>query len=321
MKHDFLKTVNSHSSRRSFLQRAGAALGVGFVAPLSGWVGAVSASEAPSNSATKTLIGSNIYGWGQYAQREKKKLNKEEVMSALRDAGYDYLEDFLDSNQPENTARLAEQMRAKGLTPVTLYTGGRLHEADKAKEVVHKILAAARICRAAGFQCLSCNPDPIGRDKTEAELKNQAAALTDLGSGLKEIGLRLGVHHHLPELAKQAREFHYIFQHSPPELVGFCYDVHWVYRGGIKPLEALKAYGQRIVSWHLRQSRNGIWWEDLDEGDIDYPAVARYAKENNLARLFTVELALENGTQITRSALENHRRSLEFVRRVFDARS
>jgi len=72
-----------------------------------------------------------------------------------------------------------------------------------------------------------------------------------------------------------------------------------------------------VVSWHIRQSRNKIWWEDLDEGDIDYTAVAKWIGERQLARVFTVELALENGTKITRSAIENHRRSREFVRKVF----
>jgi hypothetical protein len=36
-----------------------------------------------------------------------------------------------------------------------------------------------------------------------------------------------------------------------------------------------------------------------------------------LPPIYSVELALEDGTKITRSAVENHRRSREFVRRVF----
>lgn len=85
------------------------------------------------------------------------------------------------------------------------------------------------------------------------------------------------------------------------------------------PLDALKQYGDRVVTWHLRQSRDGVWWEDLDTGDVDYEAVAKYAKEHSLPRRFTIELALEAGTKITRSVLENHRRSREFVRRVFES--
>lgn len=309
--------ARAHSSRREFIRQAAAAtLGLAAAPSL---VDSILAAETESPVKEPGLVGSNVYGWTQYYQREKKPFDAGEVMSALRDAGYDYLETFLDAGQPDNNARLAEQMKAKGLKPVTLYTGARLHEPDKAKEVIKSLLAAARVCQEAGFRCWSCNLDPIGREKTDEELKNQVAALKDLCAGLKEIGLRLGVHHHLPEMANKAREFHYVFRNTDPALVGFCYDVHWVFRGGIKPMDALKEYGDRVVSWHIRQSRNGVWWEDLDTGDVDYAEVANYAQTHKLPRRFTVELALENGTQITRSAVENHRRCREFVRRVFGA--
>ena len=264
-------------------------------------------------------MGSNIYGWGQYAQRENRKLDVEEVISALRDTGYDYLESFMDAARPEENARFAAQLRTKGLQPVSLYVGARLHEAGKAGEVVNKVLAAAKVCREAGFQVLSCNADPIGREKTDEELKTQSAAMSELGEGLNALGLRLGIHQHLPEMANKAREFHYVFDHTKPGVVGWCYDVHWVWKGGVMPLDALRQYGERVVTWHLRQSRQGIWWEDLDKGDVDYVAVAAYAREHKLPRRFSVELALENGTKITRSVVENHRRSREFVRRVFES--
>jgi hypothetical protein len=35
----------------------------------------------------------------------------------------------------------------------------------------------------------------------------------------------------MPEMANHAREFHYNFKHTKPEDVGFCYDVHWVWKG------------------------------------------------------------------------------------------
>ena len=84
------------------------------------------------------------------------------------------------------------------------------------------------------------------------------------------------------------------------------------------PEDALKQYGNRVVTWHLRQSRDRVWWEDLDTGDVDYEAVAKYARVHKLPRRFTVELAIEPGTKITRSVVENHRRSREFLRRVFE---
>lgn len=304
-------------TRRRFLRRAGtSAAGCVLGSGLVPWPAAGAATPADS-SADGGLVGSNIYGWTQYAQREKRKLEVGEVISALRDCGYDYLENFMDVARPEANAEFAQALKQKGLRPVSLYTGARLHEADKADAVVDRVLAAAKVCAQAGFTVLSCNPDPVGRAKTDAELATQAKALTRLGQGLKALGLQLGVHHHLPEMADQAREFHYNFQHTPADLVGFCYDVHWVWKGGVPPAEALRLYGNRVVTWHLRQSRNGIWWEELDDGDVDYQFVATYVKEHKLPRRFTVELALEAGTKVTRSVVENHRRSRQWVRRVF----
>jgi inosose dehydratase len=302
----------SVSSRRGFIRIAGLAM-------------AAAAARLPAGAAAETgaqpriPVGSNIFGWGQYYQREGKNVNDhlEDVLSALRDAGYDYLEGFADVARPENIARSAEQMRAKGLKPVCVYSGARLHEDGKAQETVEKLLAAAKVCQQSGFTILDCNPDPIGREKTDAELAVQAKALNELGRGLKQLGMKLGIHNHTPEMANHAREFHHIFRETDPAWVGLCYDVHWVFRGGIAPDDCLKQYGTRIVSWHLRQSRAGLWWEDLDTGDIDYSAVAAYVKERRLNAPYTVELALENGTKITRSVVENHRRSREFVRQVF----
>jgi inosose dehydratase len=312
----FVHASVARSSRREFIRHIGSAVALGAVtSPFA----RSHAAESQRPAAQKTLVGSNSYGWGQYAQRDKKKLDVEEVISALRDTGYDYLEYTLNVAQPEENAKFAEQLKAKGLQPVSLYTGARVHDAAKAEAVVARILAAAKVCQQAGFQVISCNADPIGRAKTDEELKTQAAALSELGEGLNALGLKLGMHHHMPEMANRAREFHYNFDRTKPAVVGWCYDVHWVWKGGVMPPDALKQYGDRVVTWHLRQSRDGVWWEDLDTGDVEYFAVANYARTHNLARRFTVELAIESGTKITRSVVENHRRSREFVRRVFES--
>jgi sugar phosphate isomerase/epimerase len=298
-------------SRREFLRTAA---GLVAAASLPGFARAAAPAPVPA----KPLVGSQLYGWGQFYQRDGKDLNAnlDEVFSALRDAGYDYAEGFLDAGNPEANLKFAARCRAKGLKPVAMYTGGRLHD-EKAAEAVAKILAATKACQEAGFLVINCNPDPIGREKTDEELKRQVAALIELGRGLQAQGLRLGIHHHTPELVSQAREFHYNFRNSPKEIVGFNIDTHWMYRGGLPPMDALRDYHDRVVSWHLRQSRDKVWWEDLDSGDVDYVEIARFAKDHQLAPIYSVEIALEGSTKITRSAVENHRRSREYVKRVF----
>lgn len=297
-------------SRRRFIAGTTAA---SIAATFSDPLGLVAADPAP-----EARVGSQLYGWGQYYQRDGKRLegHLDEVFSALRDAGYDHAEGSLNLGDPEANGTFADRMKAKGLRPVAIYTGGRLHD-DEAETVIEQIVRAARICREAGYRVINCNPDPIGREKTDPELARQVRSLERLGNELRAVGLQLGIHHHTPAMRSEAREFHHNFQHTRPENVGFCYDVHWVYRGGVTPRKALEQYGDRIVSWHLRQSRDGVWWEDLATGDIDYAAVAAVAQQRNLAPVYSVELALESGTKITRSVVANHARSRDFVRRIF----
>lgn len=270
-------------------------------------------------SAHRPLVGTQLYGWGQYYDRAGKNLDQhmEEALGLIRDGGFDYAEGSLDVAHPENHAKFAARLQKASLRPVSLYTGGAFHVPGKATETAENIARAAKSAKEAGFTILVCNPDPIGREKTDEELKTQAAALAQLGAELHRSGIKLGLHHHTPEMRSNGREFHSNFRLTSPSTVGFCYDVHWVYRGGIQPADALREYGPRIVAWHLRQSRNQIWWEDLAPGDIDYTAVAKYARSHRLADHLTVELALENGTAVTRTVFENHRRSRQFVREVF----
>ena len=134
----------SRQSRRDFIRHVGTAIAVG---PVMSPFTRSPAAETKSVAANKTLVGSNIYGWGQYAQRDKKKLDVEEVVSALRDCGYDYLEGFMNLGQPEENAKFAAQLKAKGLQPVSLYTAARVHESGKASETVAKILARHQLQR------------------------------------------------------------------------------------------------------------------------------------------------------------------------------
>lgn len=312
-------------SRRQFLVTAAA---VGMSSSLSGeaaWWTKAPDRKAANQAGTKVpiqpwkrpLVGSQIYGWGQYYQRNGKDLNFDEVFSALKTAGYDYAEGNLNQIDHAANARFSEQLRQHGLVPVSLYTGGAFHITGKATETAHRIAAAALAAQQHGFEIIVLNPDPIGRDKTDAELAIQASALAELGQELTRAGMKLGLHQHTPELRNGAHEFHANFQQTKSAEVGFCIDTHWLYRGGVAPLDALAQYGDRVCSWHLRQSRGGIWWEDLDAGDIDYTAIAARAKARKLPLRYTVELALEPGMVLTRDGVANHARSRQWVKRVF----
>jgi sugar phosphate isomerase/epimerase len=125
------------------------------------------------------------------------------------------------------------------------------------------------------------------------------------------------VHQHAPELREEAREWRSELRNTNPDLVSFCVDVDWLKRGGQDPMALLKEAGKRIASLHLRSARNGVWMEELGDGDIDYRQVAAYMKEIGYQGYLVVELAYEKQTNPTRNLEENMRRSRLYAEKVF----
>jgi inosose dehydratase len=301
------------TSRRNFIKQGAATVAAVALAP------GLVASPKSGISSSRNLVGSGIYGWGQYYHQLMGKnayAHLDEVCSAIRDCGYDYAEGFIDLKNPEKNAELIEMMKTKGLKPVCIYTNAPLHDA-KADESIAQLIAGAKVCRDSGVRIIDINPQPIGREKTDAELKKQVESLNKLGVEFEKLGVKLGIHNHTPEMLSGHREFYADLRQTVPKRVGFCYDVHWVYRGGIPAMECLNEFGSRVTHWHLRQSRGGIWWEALDDGDVDYYAIAKFAREHHLTAPYTVELALEKGTKVTGDVIKDHKRSREYVRKVF----
>ena len=118
------------------------------------------------------------------------------------------------------------------------------------------------------------NPSPIRwggpQSKTDDQLKLQARLLSQLGARLSDLGLVLAYHNHDAELRHAAREFHHMMLGTDPSTVTLCLDAHWIYRGSgnssVALFDVLKLYGPRISELHLRQSRDGVWTEDLCDG-------------------------------------------------------
>ncbi|HMO66820.1 MAG TPA: hypothetical protein PKE47_16655, partial [Verrucomicrobiota bacterium] len=108
--------MNPPMTRRAFLARA---------APAAAALAAPPAQPAPAPAAP--LFGTQLYGWGQYYSRAGRNVNDhlDEVLSAVRDTGFYYAEHGLGAARPELNAAFAVRLRAKGLRPVSLCTGGR----------------------------------------------------------------------------------------------------------------------------------------------------------------------------------------------------
>src|SRR5207245_111316 len=126
----------------------------------------------------------------------------------------------------------------------------------------------------------------------------------------------LWLHNHDPEMRDGARELRFTLDNTDPTLVGYCADVHWIYRGGGDPYDYLERYGSRLGSLHVRNSHGGVWMEELGDGDLDYRRVRQILDRQGFGGPIIVELAIEPGTPQTRPLVESARMSREYAQAI-----
>jgi inosose dehydratase len=281
-------------------------------------------AAAPAAAYGPSLVG-QAYVWTQYLAKEKRSLadGLDEVFTGLAQAGYRQLELTSNFLTPELAPRTAELLARHCMTLPMVYNGGPMHEAAGAQKMRDATLSLADRVKPLGVSAIVINPDPKPKrePKTAAELDHQAAATRELSKELGRKGFRLLLHQHAPEMAGGAREWRHLLQNTSAQELGVCLDVDWIQRGGQDVMTLLRESAPRIGDLHLRNSRNGIWLEELADGDIDYRSVARYLRETGYQGYLTVELAWEANTQLTRPLVESLTRSRVYAERVFDVRS
>jgi len=266
-------------------------------------------------------IGSQMYpSWQEYNDKPGGYgAYLAEVLAAHATAGFDAWE--LSLNTDEALTELRPLLDATGLKLPSVYTGATLHTA-KWSEGVEKIVAAGRRAKEAGATIVTCNPDPLGwggtDNKTDDELRTQCRALQAAGEALAAEGMRFAYHWHDPEFRCGAREIWHVLLNTDPKVVGVCFDTHWTYRGtgnsqaGL--FDLLEFTLPRILSFHVRQSQEGVWSEVFGEGDIDYRRWAARIKKAGWTGPVHLEQAREEGTPRTISFIEAEKQGLIYLR-------
>ncbi|MCL5282447.1 MAG: sugar phosphate isomerase/epimerase [Planctomycetes bacterium] len=306
--------ANQVSSRREFLKDtmlatalAGAMAGVG---------------RAGSG---RLHVACNQYPWGTFYAREKKDFNVllDAGLGEVKASGNDGFEPGVGGLQ--QIEQMVPLLKKHGLEMRSLYVNSTLHDPAEVDKSMEEVLAAATKAKAVGTRIIVTNPSPLRwggpENKTDEQLKVQAAALDKLGAGLKKMGLVLAYHNHDIELRNAAREFHHMMVGTDPAHVTLCLDAHWIYRGSgnsqVALFDVLKLYGPRVTELHLRQSQSGVWTEAFGPGDIDYPRLAEYLLHLGIKPLLVLEQAVEAGSPKTMNAVEAFQKSTQYTREVF----
>jgi inosose dehydratase len=188
-------------------------------------------------------------------------------------------------------------------------------------------LEIAGKAKSLGTKIIVTNPNPIqwggGPLKNDEQLFCQSTYLDQLGEAISGMGMKLAYHTHDVELLAGAREFHHVLQNTSPENLHFCMDVHWMYRGSGNSqwavFDTLKMYRDRIVSFHLRQSKDGVWTETFQaNGDIDYPRFVREIEKLGIKAHLVIEQCLEEKTPVQFGAVKAHQINYDEIKKLFN---
>lgn len=269
-------------------------------------------------------LGTQAYGWSQMAVRESLRWPGDmswamEKAVAAGIAGWEPL--FSDGKE---VAAVGDLMAQHQLSMRSFYMGGILHEPDKAPETIKTMVEIGAAASRYGAKLAVVNPDPIKwgahQDKSDRELDTQRAALLALSDVLGGMGIKLCYHTHDAEMRASAREFHHMLASTDPRSVRLCLDPHWIYRGAgnssIALMDIVALYGDRVEEIHLRQSRDHVWDETVESGDLDYLAILSAVLSKRTNPYLVLEHALEPGTPYTLDCTEAHVRSLQFIQGI-----
>ncbi len=280
---------------------------------------ALSAVQPSSHASSRMAVEGYIFQ--QYASRQKKNLSEivEEAFAMARQAGFQNIEINTAFFEASIRSRTLAALRANGLRMPSVYCGGAVHEASLAEQTLARALEVATLCRPFGCTAVVTNPDPKRGHarKTDDELAVEARSLNRIGQALRREGYELRVHHHTPQLVENAREWRYILANTDPLNVALCVDLDWVHQSGLVPLDILREGGARVREIHVRNSKNKLWLESFEDGDVDYRAIAAYLAKQKLEPLVVVELAYRENTPVTHSLAEDLRSSRIYAERIF----
>ena len=260
-------------------------------------------------------FATNQWPWSSEANRPDHEKTLETFLTEAADAGYDAVECLADG--------LAEAAKGQGIRVCGAYVGGPLHKRWWTLKAKKAFLTPARQIAELGGDYLVVNSDPKGawnerQRKTEDELKRQGENMSRLARELEPLGLRLLLHNHANTSDLHLDDLKSVTDYAAPE-VGVCLDTGWALTSADDPVERARALGRRLAGTHLRNQRGEVPVEWLGEGDMDIAAFVQVLKDIDYSGWITTELWHRQDVDVTRSLVDDQRRTVELLRQLWSA--
>jgi sugar phosphate isomerase/epimerase len=253
-------------------------------------------------------VATALYGWMERYRRDGVEWDWRMLYGACAAAGVDGIET---DPEPEKLAILTDL----GLAVSGSYLGLPLAAPDAADGLDAAVLPLAERLAGAGGRVLTLNADPLpgAGPRTEDDARRQGEHLSRAAELVRPLGLQVALHNHAERVEDARLDLASVVQHADPD-VGLCIDVHWAAVAGHDPVAWALVHPHRVLGLHLRNGRGRVPTEDLDEGDVDVPAVL--AALPDYRGWLTLELWHPDAMTPERSMEEDTRRATALLRRL-----
>ncbi len=235
-------------------------------------------TEEPTTEVTSTTFG----GLQLYTLRDTMASNPKDVLKAVADMGYKYIEvagykegKFYGMTPQEFKDYCAEIE----LEPVSS------HHGDVSVENVDSI---CNDLNRVGFQYLVIPIPPMGAfsynqeeqkmmidDDTEKVMKN----INEIAAHCYDKGIMCLYHNHDMEFRENSKgivPMQYFIENSNPRHLNFEYDMYWISYANEDPVEWLEKAPGRVLAWHVKDmdtEENDRRFAPVGEGTIDYTTI------------------------------------------------
>lgn len=300
-------------SRRAFLKSAmlGAA-GAGSMLVASPWSRCYGAAAAKK----KIVVGAHLWVYAANQPEYDPTPVLEQVFADMSYAGLGGVELMHNALIHNDAVERIGGLSQKYKLPVigTSFEGAMWNREEHPAIMKEAELLLPRLAKLGG-RTLGTSVGHAPQAKTPAQLDAQAEMVRKLRALAQSHGVVLNLHNHTYEVENNEHDLKGTLARIPDVKLGP--DLNWLLRAGVDPVDFIRRYGKQIIFLHLRdQQADGKWSEAMGEGDMDYVAIGRALREINFRGDAMIELAHEQGFQLTRPLRESLKMSREFVRKT-----
>ncbi len=252
-------------------------------------------------------------------EQEGRDRDVHAYLAELAVAGFPNVEMRLDKffGSKELTETTSVAMRVDGRRMPTALLSAALDDPETNNAVVMNAIGCAERATTRDLEFEGVVVVPMAGDtpRDDAAVDVAIDKLRLLAGSLRRRGLWVAVHNDATESRDGGRILRTILDRVVD--IGLSLDVEWLQRGGGDPIAFIRDYKSRMRTLHVRQAKDGVWLEDLRDGDVDYRAVEKAARGVKTDLYVVAELNYMEGTQQTRRPVDNLKVARQYLRKVF----